>query len=428
MFCAVRLLLCALALCSAHALDVRISAKAAVLINAKTGQVLYAKNADEPLYPASTTKVLTALYALEKRGHALEAPVTISADAVRVVSSEARRTEKHPPYRLEYGGAHIGLMPGEALALRALLYGLMLSSGNDAANAIAEHVSGSVPQFIDELNAYVRAKGCTHTTLMAPHGLYNPDHKISARDLAVLTREAMRLPLFREIVKTLRFVRPKTHKQPESHFYQHNALLKPGSKFYYPKAIGVKTGYIKESGYNIVAAAEDAQRKLIAVVMGCSSLDVRYKEVCALFDAAFKERKVQRLLYSRAYDCFRTQVPGGRRALEAQLSHDLVLTYYPSEEKKLFATVEWANFALPIRAGESVGVLRIRDGEGADVACATLFAMHGIEPTYAYRIRHGIAQVRKGVRTHAAWLLCAGGCFLLFGAQRCVKRKKLFKR
>ena len=140
---------------------VDVSAKGAVLMNAETGAILWEKNAHTPLYPSSTTKLITALYALEKKGNAFEALVTASYDAVAAVHPSVRRSPqgKHPPYRLEFGGTHIGLKAGEILPLRALMYGLMLNSGNDAANWIAEYVSGSVPAFMEELNRFVGKKG-----------------------------------------------------------------------------------------------------------------------------------------------------------------------------------------------------------------------------------------------------------------------------
>jgi len=287
--------------CAYGTLKMDMSAKAAILINEETGAVLYEKNAHTPLYPASITKVITALYTLEKKGHALDEEVIATHDAVSAVHPHIRRAHQkgHPPYRLEFGGTHIGIKAGEALNLRTLLYGLMLASGNDAANVIAQHVSGSVPQFMNELNAYVKAKGCKDTVLFTPHGLPHPDHKTTAYDMAKLTRIALQYPVFRDVVKTVAYTRPQTNKQAESEFHQHNALVKPG-KFYYPKATGVKTGYTTAGGYTLVASAEDENRKLIAVLLGYEQLQERYKDAIALFEAAFNEPKVTRTLFSKA--------------------------------------------------------------------------------------------------------------------------------
>src|SRR5580700_845367 len=247
-------------------LKVEVSAKGAILMNTETGKILWEKNAKEQFYPASTTKIITALYALEKKAAALDEFVLASYDAVAVVHPNIRRASLggHPPYRLEFGGSHMGIKAGEILPLRALIYGLMLASGNDAANVIAEYVSRDIPTFIEELNRFVRGKGCLNTTLYAPHGLSHPKHRTTAYDLAIVAREALKNPFFREVVKTAQYSRPQTNKQGESILYQHNALVKPG-RFYYQKAIGIKTGYTLGSGYTLVAAAEDERRKLIAV-------------------------------------------------------------------------------------------------------------------------------------------------------------------
>src|SRR3989304_627075 len=150
-------------------LNVEVSAKSAILINADTGAPLFEKNAHLPCYPASITKVATALYTLEKKSSYLDEVVTAPLDAIATVSPVARRQSGKPPaYRLEFGGTHIGIKAGEELSLRVLLYGLMLPSGNDAANVISHHVSGSIPTFMEEMNSFIRAKGCNETVFYTP--------------------------------------------------------------------------------------------------------------------------------------------------------------------------------------------------------------------------------------------------------------------
>src|SRR3990167_1013112 len=123
----------------ADPLHCNIQAPIAILINADNGKILYAKNADTLCYPASTTKIATALYALHQKGHNLEEKGSSSFESLATVSSPIRRTSgKHPSYRLEFGGTHMGIKVGEELSLKTLLYGLLLQSGNDAANVLAE--------------------------------------------------------------------------------------------------------------------------------------------------------------------------------------------------------------------------------------------------------------------------------------------------
>lgn len=401
--------------CAYATLKVDMSAKAAILINEETGAVLYEKNAHTPLYPASITKVITALYALEKKGHALDEEVIASHDAVSTVHPHIRRAHQkgHPPYRLEFGGTHIGIKAGEALNLRTLLYGLMLASGNDAANVIAQHVSGSVPQFMNELNAYVKAKGCKNTVLFTPHGLPHPDHKTTAYDMAKLTRIALQYPVFRDVVKTVAYTRPQTNKQSESVFHQHNALVKPG-KFYYPKATGVKTGYTTAGGYTLVASAEDENRKLIAVLLGYEQLQERYKDAIALFEAAFNEPKVTRTLFSKEFDLFSCPIRGGKRPLQATIPTDLVLSYYPSEEPQFNASIEWNSIELPIEPGKLVGQIRITSvPKGKVLVQMPLFATQHVEATFYHRLELLWLECKRGIGQKTGWLMGGLGIALI---------------
>jgi D-alanyl-D-alanine carboxypeptidase (penicillin-binding protein 5/6) len=412
-------------------LKVDVSAKGAILMNSETGAILYEKNAHTPLYPASTTKIITALYALEKKGHALDEMVLASQDAVSAVPPHIRRASdgKHPPYRLEFGGTHMGIKTGEELSLRTLIYGMMLMSGNDAANVIAQHVSGNVPQFLNEVNEFIRSKGCSKTTLYTPHGLPHPDHKTTAYELAFLTRIAMQNPQFREVVKTVRATRPQTKMQPESPIAQLNALLKKG-KFYYPKAIGVKTGYTVSGGYTLVAAAEDEKRKLIAVVLGCDQLEQRYRDAISLFEAAFNETRVARVLFSKNFDLFNCSLKGGKTLLEAQLEEDLVLHYYPSEEPIFKPVVEWSIPPFPIVAGAEVGQVKIIAHDGAVLFSAPVFAAKQVESTWAYDIGLYWESAKRWIWNHIAmWMALLGvlvvaSTYLKF---HCPKKRKRAK-
>lgn len=385
-------------------------------MNAETGAVLWEKNARTPLYPASTTKMITGLYALEKKGTALDELVTASYDAVAMVHPNVRRASsgQHPAYRLEFGGTHMGIKAGETLPLRALIYGLMLTSGNDAANVIAEHISGNISAFMEELNQFVRKKGCLNTVLYNPHGLPHPEHKASAYDLAILACEALKNPFFREVMKTTQSIRPQTNKQLESTLYQHNALVKPG-RFYYPKAVGIKTGYTLDAGYTMIAAAEDKQRKLIVVLLGCEKIEQRYKDVIALFEAGFNEKKVSRTLFSKGFDLFTQQIEGGKLALQAYLSEDMILEYFPSEEPMFKAVVSWQVPSLPILAGQQVAVMQIFTSENKLLSRAPLFAVRNIEPTLHYQALLVWEKIKKGFWENITLVMATTGLLILAG-------------
>jgi D-alanyl-D-alanine carboxypeptidase (penicillin-binding protein 5/6) len=396
-------------------LSVDISASSAILINAQTGAVLYQKNAQVPMFPASITKIATALYALEKKEHALDELIMATADAVGSVHPSIRRdpARGHPPYRLEFGGTHMGLKTGEILPLRTLLYGLMLESANDAANVIAQYVSGSTMQFVEELNLYIKTLGCTQTTFYAPHGLYHPEHKTTARDMAIITKRALEIPFFREMVKTLKYPRGTTNKQADADLFQHNALVKQG-KFHYPKAIGVKTGYTLSSGYTLVGAAEDEHRKLILVLLGCSQLPMRYKDAITLFEAGFNEPKVARTLFSKQFDHFSYILPGAKRALIADLERDVILQYYASEEPDFTVAECWNELSLPIQEGQNVGEVVVRSPSGDILAREPLFSVHQIEGTFQYKLQGAWSTLKAQCRQYTGIFLALIGC-VFFG-------------
>lgn len=365
----------------AKQLKVEVSAQSAILINAETGAVLYEKESHKPCFPASTTKVATALYALEKKGEALNEVVRATPQALAL-----RSGAKPLPHQLAADGTHMGLKAGEELPLNALIHGLMLISGNDAANVIAEYVSGSVPQFVEELNAYLRAHGILETHFCNPHGYHVEEHRTTASDMAKIAQMALKHPTFREVVKTVHFTRPETNKQPASPMTQMNRLLKPGPCFY-PKAIGIKTGYHSNSGHTLVAAAEHDGRTLIAVIFGAPDSTRRFKDAIALFEAAFSQKLIQRVFFSKRYDIFSTQIKGGKGKLEAALSEDLTVGYYPAEEPQVKALIHWNRNRLPLREGEVVGEMRLVTEGDKIVKSAPLYAVRDLEGTYWFQLK-----------------------------------------
>lgn len=212
------------------------SASAAILLDASTGQVLYEKNPDKQMLIASTTKIMTALVAL--RDGKMTDTVTVSRNAAG--------TE----------GSSMYLKAGETLTLEALLYGLMLSSGNDAAVAIAEHVAGSVSAFAGRMNETARSLEMWHSSFANPHGLNHPDHYSTARDMAKLANAAMNNETLRRITST------KTVTLAGRSMKNHNKLL-----WSLEGCIGLKTGYTKAAGRTLVTCCERGGRRLIAVTL-----------------------------------------------------------------------------------------------------------------------------------------------------------------
>ncbi len=220
-----------------------VTAGAIFIMDEATGASLFELNADARLSPASLTKIATAIVAIES-----------GADLETVI-------EVHPNLEqlwLEDSSA-MGLLPGDQFSLRELLYGLLLVSGNDAAKELAIALYGSEAAFIDAMNALVRRLGLRDTHFLDPHGLGGPGHYTSARDMAILSKYAMTLPLFREIVGTETHTATGTQ---ELFLYNYNPLLN-----YTPGVTGVKTGYTEEAGPTFAVSVDRDGRRIILVLL-----------------------------------------------------------------------------------------------------------------------------------------------------------------
>jgi len=209
----------------------------------------------------------------------------------------------------------MGLLPGEEVSLDALLHGLMRISGYDAANALAEAVGTTVPNFVDGLNEYIWSLGCTNTQFRNPHGIHHEEHFTTAYDMFLITKRALKLPKFRQLVSNSAYNIPKTNKQDAKQVYQNNALIRQG-KHFYPKAIGVKTGFHSVAQFTLVAAAEHAGRTLIAVLLGCKNRDDRYEDAIRLFETAFAEKPESRFFFGPRH-FFTYAIEGAKNPLQA---------------------------------------------------------------------------------------------------------------
>jgi len=374
---------CASLSLDAKQLQLEIKAKSAILINGKNGHILFEKNAHDKSFPASTTKIATALYILEK-GQNLDRLAKASSEALTYVTAK-EKTKSHytyPAYWLEPSGVSFDLKKGEKISMRALLYGAMLCSGNDAANVLAENEEGSIPHFMDKLNAYLKTLGCENTHFCNPHGLHHPNHFTTVYDMALIAKRAMQLPLFRQIVKSTSANRPKTNMQPAKYIKQFNGLLLKNKEHYYPYAIGIKTGYHSQAKNTLVAAAEKDGRFLIAVVFGCETSEQRYKDVKKLFKKAFEEPFTRKVVLQKNETNFKRKIRGGKTFLNAYLKDDVVVNIYPSEDFLLKAFVHWReNLSLPIEENQKVGEVWIETTEKELILQQPIFAKSGVQPT-----------------------------------------------
>ncbi|MCY8670096.1 D-alanyl-D-alanine carboxypeptidase [Bacillus haynesii] len=255
-----------------------IKSVSAILIDGKSGQVLYEKNSRKKMYPASITKIATAIYAIENGN--LE-------DRVKV-SKNAAQTE----------GSSVYLEAGESVPLKRLLQGLLMNSGNDAGTAIAEHVSGSVKQFADDLNAYIAEHAGVHDThFMNPHGLFDKNHYTTSADMARITEYAMKNKTFRALF---------SEKQTEWHGQTWDTTLKNHHRMLtgeisYQGITGGKTGFVNESKHTLVTTATRGSLDLIAVVMKADSKKMMYSDTKTLLDEGFRNYETQELKKGEAF-------------------------------------------------------------------------------------------------------------------------------
>jgi D-alanyl-D-alanine carboxypeptidase (penicillin-binding protein 5/6) len=383
-------LLFAFSIC-AKPLEVSVSAASAILMNADSGAILYEKNSRSSAYPASTTKIATALYILETQRLPLEKKVIVSGEALRMRPKSSERDPQ--PHWLIPEGTKMGLLKGEEVSVEALLHGLMLVSGNDAANTLAEAHSGSVGQFMDEVNAYLRNEvGCVQTQFCNPHGLHWGDHFSTAYDLALVAKRALRHEQFREISTKTKYLCPKTNKRASVEIQNFNPLLKPGGRHYYSKAIGIKTGYTDAAMNNLVAAAEHEGRVLIAVVLGCKERSQRCTDVIRLFEAAFRETKIERELLNKQR-IFSHDLEGASEPLRALLADDLKVEYFPSEEPQCKAVIEWEDLELPLKKGQKVGEVHVFDQNQELIQRQDLIAKEDLKATFFFSLKQRASKI-----------------------------------
>lgn len=234
--------------------DPAIEAAAVLLADPDTGAVLYERNADETRYPASLTKIMTALVVLE---HVDDLNQTVTAEEADFAA-------------LTPDSSVAGFLPGETLTIEQLLYGLLLPSGNDASYILARAVGGSVDAFVELMNEKAADLGCTGTHFANPCGLHDPNHYTCARDLYRMVCAAMGHEEFARIVQTSLYSMPATNLQPARSFYNSNYLLNSSSSAYYAPARGVKTGNTSEAGRCLAGAAEQDGITLYSIVLGCA--------------------------------------------------------------------------------------------------------------------------------------------------------------
>mgnify|MGYP001195363997 CR=1 FL=1 len=250
----------------------QIMGDAAILMEAGTGTVLYEKNSYERHYPASITKIMTALLALENCS--MDEMITFSHNSV---------------YDIDPGCSIIGdIDEGDQLSMEKTMYGMMLNSGNEAAYGIAEHVAGDLPSFAEMMNQRARELGCLDTHFVNANGLHNDDHYTTAYDMALISREALKNEEFRKIVRTVRYtIEPDAYCEEPRYMKNHHKML-PGGAYEYPGCIGGKTGYTLRANQTLVTFAKRNGIELICVTLNETSPN-QFLDTQALLDYGFDQ-------------------------------------------------------------------------------------------------------------------------------------------
>ena len=357
-----------------------ITAGAALLMDAANDEVLYEKNAQQKMYPASLTKVMTALLVLE----AVDAG-QLSLD--QIVTASTTFTAG-----LTANGSTQDIKPGEQLSLRDLLYCLLVASANEASNILAETVDRSVPVFVERMNSRAQELGCAGTHFANPHGLHDDDHYTTAHDIYLIARKAMENETFRSIVSTRNYSIPATNLHKDRLFYSTNALLVTWyyrESYLYDKAIGIKTGTTDEGGYCLLSAARDGEDYLISVVLNAPILELeggktdrrQFTESRELFKWGFSNFIRQQIVDTDTplaqvnVTLSKTDHVLVRPAhqLERTLPRDLKLADIKQEIKLDAETVE-----APVTAGQSLGKLTLTY-QGEELGSVDLVAVSSAE-------------------------------------------------
>ena len=363
-------------------------AKSAILIEATTGEVLFEKNADEILYPASTTKILTAYIALQMADLDNDV-VTVSQEAIDMVPS---------------GYQKVPLSAGEKVSMEDLIGAMLVMSGNEAANAIAEYLCGSIDAFADLMNRTAQMLGCSSDTHFAnPSGLQDANHYTTARDLAIIAQEAMKDERFRAIVAKPTYDMPDTNMRPARTLVGGTSILKAEDSYFYSAATGIKTGFTNAAGYCFVGSGKRGGIELISVVLYTSKAG-RWTDTKKLLEYGFTQ--VESISPESLYAESPRVIDISGFSLEDRGHGELTLgiravdetrdmTIVGNQEKidllrenfSEVSVIRWTReFRAPITVGDVMGILTFyaEDGSTADyelVATRSIAARENAPPT-----------------------------------------------
>lgn len=376
-------------------------ANSVVLMDTATGNVLFSKNADVKAFPASITKIMTVLLAVE----AIEQGEVALSDSVTASDNVA--------FDMIDDGSTAGIVAGETMTLENLMYCAMVVSANEACNAIAEHISGSVPSFVARMNARAAELGCTGTNFANTHGLPNENHYTTAQDFAIISLEAASHPLFMQIANTATITIPATNKAEERRLSNTNGLINKDSVsypgYYYEGAAGIKTGHTEAAGFCLVSTAAKNGMNLLCVVMGAKATDKgdnleigSFTDSIMLYNWAFENYSYRDILPITALvedipvkmgsDAnFVTVHP--QSAVKALLPNDEDIGSY-EQKITIYSRQEGKDLVAPVDAGEILGEITI-ERDGIVYGSSLLVANSSVDLSYGKYIKSQILGTLK---------------------------------
>ena len=377
----------------------KINSPSAILINSKSGQVLYEKKVHDKHYPASITKVMTAILLLEEGN--LEKVVTIGDDV---------------PFLIERGSSQIYLIPGEQLTREQLLYALLVDSANDAAVAIAQDIAGSVEKFVQEMNEKAKELGTLNTNFVTPHGLHDDNHYTTAYDMALIACEAMKNPIFRQVVKTERYIIPATNKQDTRYLYLGNRLVRNTTyrNYKYDGANGVKTGYTSKAGNTLIASASRNDLDLITVVLNANGNEV-YEDTISLLDYGFDTFQ-NKIAVKKGDTIEEIHLENADQPLPLIAKDTLEYCIDRNSNQEITWDIKLMDeLSPPIEKGDSLGTM-VFSLNGVEIDSIELIAGRAIESTNAFKNLNLPIQLK--------WIGIVIGLFLLYRTLVYIKKRR----
>ena len=368
------LILCSTSCVFATSEEPSLVSQAAILMDYNTGKILYEKNSTEKMYPASTTKIVTAILTLENCN--LDEVVTVSYDTVMSIPD---------------GYSSANLQIGEQLTVEQLLQLLLVHSANDAANCLAEHIGGSVESFVSMMNTKLNELGITNTHFTNAFGMHDEEHYTTAQDLAAIMKYCMKNETFRKLAGSASCAIPATNKYGTRRYTSTNELIVPNSSNYYAYLTVGKTGYTSQAGDCLVSCAYKDDLELICVVLGgktVNGISTRFSETKALYDFAYSNYSMQNVLTQNDI-VTQIEVKNGTKetknlALLAETSISVLLENTVSKDTLDFEINLNENIKAPIIEGDILGSVTYKVD---NIEYKTdLIASHNVEKSRLFEI------------------------------------------